>query len=108
MKILYRRIIYTYMLLQYYSYIYTLNSTYNVVAYNKKLGITKENLCTNYTPFTYKYVALNEKPPIMKQNLCIFFFFIGRVECILIKESVYNTLFFAHNYGKHIAQSFEG
>ena len=27
---------------------------------------------------------------------------------ILIKKSVYNMLFFAYNYGNHIAQSFEG
>ena len=60
----------------------TLNSAYNEVTFNEKLAITKENLCTKYTPFTYKYIALNEKPPIMKQNLCIFFFVIGRVECI--------------------------
>ena len=59
----------------------TLNSAYNEVAFNEKLPITKENLCTKYTLFTYKYIALNEKPPIMKQNLHIFFFVIGRVEC---------------------------
>ena len=34
---------------------YTLNSTYNEVAFNKKLAIMKENLGTKYTPFTYKY-----------------------------------------------------
>ena len=51
----------------------TLNSAYNKVAFNKKSAITKENLCTKYTPFTYKYITLNEKPPIMKQNLHIFF-----------------------------------
>ena len=60
---------------------HTLNSTYNEVTFNEKLPITKENLCTKYTPFTYKYVILNEKPPITKQNLCIFFFIIGTVEC---------------------------
>ena len=27
---------------------------------------------------------------------------------ILIKESVHNILFFTHNYGNHIVQSFEG
>ena len=59
----------------------TLNSAYNKVAFNEKSAITKENVCTKYTPYTYKYVALNEKLPIMKQNLCIFFFIIGRVEC---------------------------
>ena len=52
----------------------TLNSTYNEVTFNKKSAITKENLCTKYTPFTYKYITPNEKPPIMKQNLHIFFF----------------------------------
>ena len=61
----------------------TLSSTYNKVAFNEKLPITKENLCTKYTPFTHKYIVLNEKPPIMKQNLCIFFFVIGGVECNL-------------------------
>ena len=50
-----------------------LNSIYNKVAFNIKLVITKENLCTKYFLFTYKYIALNEKPPIMKENLCIFF-----------------------------------
>ena len=60
----------------------TLNSAYNEVAFNEKSAITKENLCTKYTPFTYKYITLNEKLPITKQNLCIFFFIIGRVECI--------------------------
>ena len=59
----------------------TLNSAYNKVAFNEKLAIMKENLCTKCTPFTYKYIALNEKPPITKQNLCIFFFIIGGVEC---------------------------
>ena len=63
---------------------YSLSSAYNEVAFNEKSPITKENLCTKYTPFTYKYVVLNEKPPIMKQNLNIFFFVIGRVECILL------------------------
>ena len=48
----------------------------------KKMAITKENLCTKYTPFTYKYVTLNEKLPMTKQNLHRFFFIIGRVECI--------------------------
>ena len=52
----------------------TLNSAYNEVVFNEKSAITKENLCTKYTPFTYKYVALDEKPPIAKQNLRIFFF----------------------------------
>ena len=52
----------------------TLNSTYNEVTFNEKLAITKENLCTKYTPFTYKYIALNKKLPITKQNLHIFFF----------------------------------
>ena len=61
---------------------YTLNSTYNEVAFNEKLPIRKENLCTKYTPFTYKYIALNEKLPITKQNVHIFFFVIGRVECM--------------------------
>ena len=60
---------------------YTLNSAYNEVTFNEKSPITKENLCTKYTPFTYKYIILNEKPPITKQNLCIFFFIIGGVEC---------------------------
>ena len=41
----------------------------------------KENLHTKYTPFTCNDVALNKKLPITKQNLCIFFFIIGRVEC---------------------------
>ena len=59
----------------------TLNSTYNEVAFDEKL---KENVCTKYTTNTYKYVALNEKLPITKQNLSIFFFIIGRVECISI------------------------
>ena len=27
---------------------------------------------------------------------------------ISIKKSVYNILFFTHNYGNHIVQSFEG
>ena len=54
-------------------YVYTLNSAYKKVAFNKKLAITKENLYTKYTLFTYKYIALNEKLPITKQNLCIFF-----------------------------------
>ena len=61
----------------------TLNSAYNEVTFNEKSAITKENLCTKYTPFTYKYIILNEKLPITKQNLCIFFFVIDRVECIL-------------------------
>ena len=64
----------------------TLNSAYNEVAFNEKLPITKENLSTKYTPFTYKYIALNEELPIMKQNLCIFFFVIGRVECMWTKQ----------------------
>ena len=51
----------------------TLNSAYNKVAFNEKLAIMKENLCTKYTPFTHKHIALNKKPPLMKQNLCIFF-----------------------------------
>ena len=60
---------------------FTLNSTYNEVAFNETSAITKENLCTKYFPFTYNDVILNEKPPIMKGKLCIFFFIIGRVEC---------------------------
>ena len=36
------------------------NSTYNEVAFNEKLAITKENLCTKYFPFTYNDVALSE------------------------------------------------
>ena len=60
----------------------TLNSAYNEVAFNEKSPITKENLCTKYTPFTYEHIALNEKPAITKQNLRIFFFVIGGVECI--------------------------
>ena len=51
----------------------TFNSIYNKVAFNEKLAVMKENLCTKYYPFTYKYVALNEKPPVTKENLCIFF-----------------------------------
>ena len=62
--------------------VYTLNSAYNEVAFNEKSAITKENLCTKYTPFTYKYIALNEKPPITKQSLRIFFFVIGGDECM--------------------------
>ena len=50
-------------------YLITLNSTYNKVAFNKKLAITKENLHTKYTPFTYNDVTLNEKLSITKQNL---------------------------------------
>ena len=61
---------------------FTLNSAYNKVTFNKKSPIMKENLCTKYTPFTYEHIALNEKLPITKQNLHIFFFVIGRVECI--------------------------
>ena len=60
----------------------TLNSVYNEVAFNEKSAITKENLCTKYTPFTYKDVVLKEKLPITKENLHIFFFVIVRVECI--------------------------
>ena len=60
----------------------TLNSTYNELDFNEIWAITKENLHTKYTPFTYNDIHLNEKLPIMKQNLCIFFFPIGRVECI--------------------------
>ena len=56
----------------------TLNSAYNEVAFNEKSAITKENLCTKYTPFTYKYIVLNENPPITKQNLVI-----DGVECML-------------------------
>ena len=63
----------------------TLNSAYNEVTFNKKSPITKENLCTKYTPFSYKYVVLNEKPPKTKQNLRIFFFVIGRVECTFLE-----------------------
>ena len=51
----------------------TLNSFYKEVAFNKKLPIMKENLCTKYTPFTYKYIALNEKLPITKQISAYFF-----------------------------------
>ena len=60
---------------------YTLNSACNEVTLSEKLAITKENLCTIYTPFTYNDIAINEKRPIMKQNLHIFFFVIGGVEC---------------------------
>ena len=66
-------------------HIYTLNAAYNEVTFNEKLPIMKENLCTKYTPFTYKYITLNKKLSIMKQNLCIFFFIIGRVDCIYIE-----------------------
>ena len=62
----------------------TLNSSYNKVAFNEKLAITKENLCTKYTSFTYKYIAFNEKLPITKQNLHIFLV-IGGVECTVCK-----------------------
>ena len=44
----------------------------------------KENLHTKYTPFTYNDVALDEKLPITKLNLHIFFFVIGRVECTVM------------------------
>ena len=54
-------------------FVHTLNSIYNKVAFNEKLAITKENLCTKYFPFTYKYVTLNEKLPITMENLHIFF-----------------------------------
>ena len=70
----------------------TLNSAYNEVTFNEKSAITKENLCTKYTPFTYKYITLNEKLPIMKQNLCIFFFIIGGVECTFFSLSTGMTL----------------
>ena len=70
---------------------FTLNSAYNEVTFNKKLAITKENLCTKYTPLTYKYVGLNEKLPIMKQNLHIFFV-IGRVECTCIHMMLQNQI----------------
>ena len=62
----------------FYKYVYSFhvhNSTYNEVAFNEKLAITKENLHTKYTPFTYNDVALNEKSPITKENLRIFFSF---------------------------------
>ena len=49
------------------------------------MSIMKENLHTKYTPFTYNDVTLNKMLPITKQNLCIFFFIIGRVECIYKK-----------------------
>ena len=60
----------------------TLNAAYNKVAFNEKSAIVKENLHTKYFPFTYNYISLKEKSPIMKGNLCIYFFIIGRVECI--------------------------
>ena len=63
-------------------HIHTLNSAYNEVTFNKKSAIMKENICTKYTTNTYKYVVPNEKLLIMKQNLHIFFFVIGRLECI--------------------------
>ena len=69
-------------------YLYTLNSTYNRIAFNEKLAIMKENLHTKYTPFTYNDIDLNKKPPIMKQNLHIFFFVIGGVECTYIMFGV--------------------
>ena len=62
---------------------HTLNSAYNKVTFNEKWPVTKENVCTKYTTYTYKYIALNEKLPITKQNLHIFFFIIGRVECMI-------------------------
>ena len=65
---------------------YTLNSTYNKVAFNKKLPITK------YTPFTYKYITLNKKLPITKQNLQIFFFVISGVECNVSQNTMYTAL----------------
>ena len=70
----------------------TLNSAYNKVAFNEKSPIMKETLVTKYTPFTYKYITLNEKLPIMMQNLHIFFFVIGRVECICIFPSMSHVL----------------
>ena len=95
----------------------TLNSVYNVVAFNKKLAITKENLHTKYTPFIYNDITLNKKPPIMKQNLCIVFFIIGRVECtrifhirinvnvgVLLKETFFKLVLniLAHHLAVHI------
>ena len=65
-----------------HEYLCTLNSIYNKVTFNEKSAITKENLCTKYLLFTYKDITLNKKLPIMKENLCIFFFIIGRVECM--------------------------
>ena len=41
----------------------TLNSTYNEVAFNEKLPITKQYLCTKYT-----YSPIN-KSPLMKSHL---------------------------------------
>ena len=49
---------------------YTLNSTYNEVAFNQNSAIMKENLCTKYS---HNDIALNEKLPITKQNFHIFF-----------------------------------
>ena len=57
-----------------YYILYTLNSAYNKVTFNKKSAIMEENLHNKYTPFTYNDITLNKKPPITKQNLCIFFF----------------------------------
>ena len=65
---------------------YTLNSIYNEVTFNEKSDIMKENLCTKYLPFTYKYIALNKKLPITRENIRIYFFVIGRVECIILKN----------------------
>ena len=85
--------------------LYTLNSAYNKVAFNEKSAITKENLCTKYTPLTYKYIALNGKPPITKQNLHIFFFIIGRVECtssLKFYNFLYSSSMFQSNVGYFI------
>ena len=74
----------------------TLNSAYNKVAFNEKLAITKETSAPNIPPLTYNYITLNEKLPITKQNLCIFFFIIGRVECI---SHLHRTDLFSKTYG---------
>ena len=50
---------------------------------SKKFGYNEGKSLHQIYLFTYKYIGLNEKPPIMKQNFCIFFFVIGRVECML-------------------------
>ena len=59
-------------------------SIYNKVAFNKKLAIMKENLCTKYFSFTYKYIALNKKPPITKANLHIFFLLYVQLSVLLM------------------------
>ena len=53
--------------------VYTLNSTYNSVAFDEKSAIMKENLSTKYFLFTYNDLALNEKSPITMENLYILF-----------------------------------